>query len=131
LRGAFPCDSSPKYLIFDWATNFNQEAISTIKSMDIEPKRTGFRSPWQNGVAERWVGNCRRDLLDHVIVLNKRHLRRLMKEYVGYCHEDRTHLTLNKGTPAGRIMEIEPRQDRRVISMPRVGGLHHRYDLAA
>jgi transposase InsO family protein len=70
-----------------------------VKSFGIEPKRTSFRSPWQNGVAERWVGNCRRDLLDHVIVLNERHMRRLMKEYVRYYHDDRTHLSLAKGTP--------------------------------
>ncbi len=69
LREAFPYDSAPKYLIFDRAANFNQEVIGTIKTLGIEPKRTSFRSPWQNGIAECWVGNCRRDLLDHVIVL--------------------------------------------------------------
>jgi len=131
LREAFPYDSSPKYLIFDRATNFNQEVISTVRALGIEPKRTSFRSSWQNGVAERWVGSCRRDLLDHVIVLNERHLRRLMKEYVRYYHDDRTHLTLAKGTPAGRAARKNPDLDRRIISMPRLGGLHHRYDLAA
>jgi putative transposase len=81
LREAFPYDgSTSKYLIFDRAANFNEEVVSTIKSFDIEPKRTSFRSPWQNGVAERFVGSCRRDLLDHVIVLNERHLQRLMTE---------------------------------------------------
>jgi putative transposase len=83
LREAFPFDSSPKYLIFDRGTNFNGEVIGTIKSFGIKPKRTSFRSPWQNGVAERWVGNCRRDLFDHVIILNERHLKRLMSEYIG------------------------------------------------
>jgi putative transposase len=131
LREAFPYDSSPKYLIFDRATNFNQDVISTVKTLGIEPKRTSFRSPWQNGVAERWVDNCRRDLLDHVIVLNERHMRRLMNEYVRYYHEDRTHLALAKGTPAGREARKNPGIDRRIISMPRFGGLHHRYDLAA
>ena len=91
LREAFPYDTAPRYLIFDRAANFNGEVIEAIKTLGIEPKRTSFRSPWQNGVAERWVGNCRRDLLDHVIVLNQRHLKRLMKEYVGYYHDDRTH----------------------------------------
>jgi hypothetical protein len=67
-----------------------------------EPTRTAFRSPWQNGVAERWVGSCRRDLLDHVIVLNEQHSKRLMFEYVRYYHEDRTHLGLAKDTPTGR-----------------------------
>jgi len=52
--------------------------------MGSQAVRTAFRSPWQNGVAERWVGSCRRDLLDHVIILNERHLKRLMAEYVRY-----------------------------------------------
>jgi transposase InsO family protein len=64
------------------------------------PTRTAFRSPWQNGVAERWVGTCRRDLLDHVIVLNEQHLKRLLSEYVRHYHEDRTHLGLAKDTPS-------------------------------
>jgi len=84
LREAFPYDSAPDYLIFDRGTNFNSEVIETAKSFGIQPKRTSYRSPWQNGVAERWVSNCRRDLLDHVIVLNERHLKRLMNEYVHY-----------------------------------------------
>ena len=131
LRGAFPYDSVPEYLIFDHATNFSEEVVSTIKNFGIKPKRTSFRSPWQNGVAERWVGNCRRDLLDHVIVLNERHLKRLMNEYVYYYHEGRTHLALEKATPAGRVAEENSEKDRRVLSIPKIGGLHHRYDLAA
>lgn len=62
----------------------NNAVIEAVKSFGIQPKRTSFRSPWQNGVAERWIGNCRRDLLDHIIVVNERHLRRLMDEYVRY-----------------------------------------------
>jgi hypothetical protein len=68
-----------------------------MKSFGIKPKRTSFRSPWQNGVAERWVGNCRRDLLDHVIVLNERHLKRLMSV-------ERT--PTNSGEVDGRISTI-------------------------
>jgi putative transposase len=131
LREAFPYDAASKYLIFDRGANFNAEVIETIKSFGIQPKRTSFRSPWQNGVAERWVGNCRKDLLDHVIVFNERHMKRLMSEYVRYYHEDRTHLALEKRTPAGREAEICRHANCKVISMPRVGGLHHRYDLAA
>jgi hypothetical protein len=130
LREAFPYDSAPRYLIFDRGTQFNGEVIGTIKDFGIKPKRTSYRSPWQNGVAERWVGNCRRDLLDHVIVLNERHLKRLMNEYVRYYHEDRTHLALAKETPAGRVTEENPGASSKVISVPRLGGLHHRYDLA-
>jgi transposase InsO family protein len=89
-------------LIFDRAANFNKEVISTVKSFGIQPKRSSFRSSWQNGVAERWLGNSRRDLLNYVIVLNERHLNRPMNEYVRYYHDDRTHLALEKETPTGR-----------------------------
>jgi transposase InsO family protein len=131
LRDAFPYDSAPGFLIFDRGSNFNNEAIDTMKNFGIQPKRTSFGSPWQNGVAERWVGNCRRDLLDHVIVLNVRHLKRLMKDYVRYYHEDRTHLAFLKGTPTGRVAVKYSDGGDGVISTPRLGGLHHRYDLAA
>ena len=131
LREAFPYDSAPRYLIFDRGSNFNEEVVDTIKSFGIEPKRTSYRSPWQNGVAERFVGNCRRDLFDHVIVLNERHLKRLMNEYVRYYHEDRTHLGLNKQTPEGRVAAKQANASSKVVTMPRLGGLHHRYDLAA
>ena len=131
LREAFPYDSAPGYLIFDRGKQFNEEVIDTAKSFGIQPKRTSFRSPWQNGVAERWVGNCRRDLNDHVIVLNVRHLKRLMNDYVRYYHEDRTHLALSKETPSSREAESNPGAGCGVVSTPRLGGLHHRYDLAA
>jgi putative transposase len=120
LREAFPYDFSPKYLIFDRVTTFNDEVVDAIESLGIQPKRTSLRSPWQNGVAERWVGNCRRDLLDHVIVLNERHLKRLMNEYVRYYHEDRTHLALAKETPGRRKAEKESSVGQRIISMPRL-----------
>ena len=131
LREAFPYASAPKYLVFDRGANFNEEVIETVKSFGTQPKRTSFRSQWQNGVAERWVGNCRRDLLDHVIVLNERHLKRLVSEYVRYYHDDRTHLSLAKETPAGREAGKDSNTSCKVVSMPRLRALHHRYDLAA
>jgi transposase InsO family protein len=131
LRETFPYDSAPRHLIFDRGANFNDEVVGTIKSFGIQPKRTCLRSPWQNGIAERFVGSCRRDLLDHVIVLNERHLMRLMSEYIRYYHDDRTHLGLGKQTPAGRRAAVEKDPGRKVVSMPRLGGMHHRYDPAA
>jgi transposase InsO family protein len=131
LREAFAYDSAAKYLIFNRGTNFIEDVIDTVKILGIQPKRTCFRSPWQNGVAERWIGSCRRDLLDHVIVVNERHLKRLMNEYVHYYHEDRTHLALAKETPAGRETGMRPVNGCEAVSMPRLGGLYHRHDLAA
>ena len=98
--------------------------------MRTQPTRTAFRSPWQNGVAERWVGICRRDSLDHVIILNERHLKRLMSAYLLYYHQDRT-LGLAKDTPAGRPTAIRAGTECKIQSLPRLGGLHHRYAVAA
>src|SRR5579863_1931102 len=96
LREAFPYDSAPRFLILDREHTFHGEVLETMKGLGIVPVRTAVRSPWQNGIAERFVGNCRRDLLDQVIVLNGRHLKQLMAEYVHYYHDDRTHLGLGK-----------------------------------
>ncbi|MGO9434833.1 MAG: transposase [Terracidiphilus sp.] len=131
LRDAFPYECAPRHLIFDRGASFNEEVAETIKSFGMEPKRTSFQSPWQNGIAERFVGSCRHDLLDHVIVLNERHLKRLMTEYVRYYHDDRTHLGLGKQTPAGRNAATNVAISTTITSLPRLGGLHHRYDLAA
>ena len=127
LREAFPEDSAPKYLILDRDKKFGNDVTEMLQSMEIRIKRTAFRSPWQNGVAERWVGSCRRDLLDHVIVFNEAHLRRLVRDYIRYYHEDRTHDGLGKDTPNRRPIEQRKNQKATLLSLPRLGGLHHRY----
>ncbi len=131
LREAFPYDTAPRYLIFDRDATFNTEVVETAKTLGVKPVRTAFKSPWRNGVAERFVGSCRRDLFNHVIVLNERHVKRLMTEYVRYYHQDRTHLGLGKQTPAGRRAAVNTTMSTKVISISRLGGLHHRYNLAA
>ena len=128
LREAFPFESSPRFLIFDRDSKYGAEVPAAIRSLNIRAVRTSFESPWQNGVAERWVESCRRDLLDHVIPVNERHLKRLLSDYVRYYHEDRTHLGLGKGTPGGRTHSLT---SGRIYSQERIGGLHHRYDRAA
>src|SRR5580704_15361813 len=128
LREAFPPESAPRFLIFDRDAKYGLEVPVAVRSMAIRPVRTSFGSPWQNGVAERWIESCRRDLLDHVITLNERHLKRLLSDYVRYYHDDRTHLGLAKQTPAGRARSMSRRT---VVSRRRLGGLHHRYNRAA
>ena len=131
LREAFPYDAVPAFLVFDHDAKYGFSTPAAIKSMHITPVQTSIASPSQNGVAERWVGSCCRELLDHVIALNERHLKRLMTEYARYYHDDRTHLGLEKQTPADRVAVTETTISAKIISMPRLGGLHHRYDLAA
>ena len=131
MREAWPYAPAHRFLWFDRDSKFGADVVSAVRDMGSQPTRTAFRSPWQNRVAERWVGSCRRDLLDHVIVLNERHLKRLMTEYVRYYHEDRTHLGLAKDTPTGRPTSTCPVVESEIHSCPRLGGLHHRYAAAA
>jgi putative transposase len=128
LREAFPYQSAAKFLIFDRDAKYGIAVPAAIRSMRIRCVRTSVRSPWQNGIAERWIGSCRRDLLDHIIAVDERHLKRLLFEYVRYYHEDRTHLGLGKGTPKCRTRS---KTSGRILSHERLGGLHHRYDRAA
>ena len=71
-------------------------------------------------------GICRRELLDHVVVLGERHLRRLLADYVDYYNVERVHTVLGD-SPDGRPSEGRPSLSSTVVSHPRVGGLHHRY----
>ncbi len=73
------------------------------------------------------IGTLRRDCFDHIIVLDEDHARRLLKEYLGYYHDDRTHLGLSKDSPRGRPVDPGPGEDGQIAALPRLGGLHHRY----
>jgi hypothetical protein len=131
LQLANDCVCLRLFAIFDRDSIFSAQVFATVKSFGIESMRTAHRSPWQNGVAERWVASVRRELLDHVVVFGERHLRRLLREYVDYYHDDRTHPGLDKETPAGRLQSPIASLRAAVVAHPRVGGLHHRYELAA
>ncbi len=99
--------------------------------MEIEEVISAYRSPWQNPFVERVIGSIRRDCLDltnRIIIFNERHLRRILKSYFEYYHEDRTHLGLDKDTPNKRPIQPKPSESAKVIKLPRVGGLHHRYE---
>jgi putative transposase len=102
LREAFPYEPATKFLILDHDAKYGREVPAAMRSMDITAVRTAVGCPWQNGVAERWVGSCRRELLDHVLAINQSHLKRLLSSYVRYYHQDRTHCGLQKQSPEKR-----------------------------
>jgi len=118
LREAFPEDRAPQYLILDRDGKFNGEVATMLEYLGSELIRTAYRRPWQNGVAERWVGSCRRELLDHVIVLNEFHLRRLLRDYLEYYHDDRIHDALKQETPTLRVVERRPSGTAKVVGCP-------------
>jgi len=125
LVNAFPYDSAPKVLIRDRDKIYGAAFVRRAHAMGIEQVLTAPRSPWQNPYCERVIGTLRRDCLNHVIVLGEQHLRRILRKYLEYYHGSRTHLALDKDAPASR--ERESTDDGKVIALPMVGGLHHRY----
>jgi len=122
---AFPWDTAPKYLLRYRDGKFGDKFNRRVESMGIEQVLIAARSPWQNPYVERLLGSIRRECLDHVIVFNDKHLRRVLKQYFRYYHEYRTHLGLEKECP--NIRPIEAPELGLIRSEPMVGGLHHRY----
>ena len=122
---AFPWDTAPKYLLRDRDGKYGDSFVRRVESMDIEQVLTSARAPWQNPYVERVIGSIRRECLDHVIILNERHLRRVLQEYFKYYHYSRTHLGLAKDCPEPRSVESPDLGP--IHSEPMVGGLHHRY----
>ncbi len=127
LRETFSGAGPYRYVILDHDSKFDADVIAFLKCAGLKAKRTSVQSPWQNGVAERWIGSCRRELFDHVIPLNETHLHRLICEYVAYHHDDRIHDSLEKDTPNRRPIEHRPSPAAKATGSARLGGLHHRY----
>ena len=100
-----------------------------VAGMGISEVKSAPRSPWQNPYVERMIGSIRRDCLDHVVVLNEWHLRRILRSYFDYYHGSRTHLSLYKDSPVPR--PVHPPDMGGVVEFPEVGGLHHRYERRA
>src|SRR5213082_3114827 len=105
ITEAFPWDSTPKYLIRDNDRAFGVAFKARVRAMGIRDRPTSFRSPWQNGYAERLIGSIRRECTDHLIVFNADHLRRILTQYATYYNETRTHVSLGKDAPCTRAIE--------------------------
>jgi putative transposase len=128
LRNAFPHEDHPFYLLHDRDSAFTAVA-ATIRAMQIQNVVTAPRSPWQNAYVERFIESIRRECLDHVIVLSAAGLQRVVTDYVAYYMRWRTHLGLDKDSPATR--SVMPPSAGRIVAIPEVNGLHHRYVRAA
>jgi putative transposase len=126
---AFPWDTAPRFLLRDRDASYGQTFRDRVEAMAIEEVVTAPRSPWQNAYVERIIGSIRRECLDHVIIFDERHLRRVLSDYFQYHHQSRTHLSLSKDCPEPR--PIQPPSAGTVIAFPKVGGLHHRYERRA
>jgi len=126
---AFPFDTAPRYLLRDRDSIYGEQFRRRVTSLGIEEILTAPRSPWQSPFVERLIGSIRCDCLNHVIVLNERHLLWRLRSYFTYYHEARTHLSLAKQCPNPRTVGLPDKL--RIIALPHVGGLHHEYRRAA
>jgi transposase InsO family protein len=126
---AFPWDEAPRYLLRDRDAIYGMPFQQRVDNMGIEEVRIAPRSPWQNPYCERVIGSIRRECLDDVIVLNERHLRRVLQSYVDYYHTWRVHRSFDMDAPNHRRVQV-PEQGQ-VSKLPEVGGLHHHYERQA
>ena len=127
IRNAFPWDTAPKYLVRDNDAIYGKEFTKAVKAIGINEVKTAPASPWQNSYCERVIGSLRRECTDHIIPLSEEHLLRVLKEYVAYYNTARTHLSLEKDAPEHRAPQT-PEDGDKIISIPILGGLHHRYE---
>jgi transposase InsO family protein len=128
LRNAFPDEDGPAYLLHDRDGAF-VGAAGTIAAMQIREVVTAPRSPWQNAYVERFIRSVRRECLDHVIVFSTAGLQGIVNAYVAYYMRSRTHLSLEKDSPTPRPVRLPA--TGRIVALPEVNGLPHRYDRAA
>jgi transposase InsO family protein len=125
---AFPWDTAPKYLMRDRDSIYGDFFRYRVKNMSIKEVISAPKKPWQNPFVERIIGSIRRECTDRVIVMNKEHLKNVLRSYFEYYQNDRTHLSLEKDTPASRPVQHRPVGKCKIIALPRIGGLHHRYE---
>jgi putative transposase len=126
---SFPDETGPAYLLRDRDAIFGADFQRRVERMGIRQVVIAPRAPWQNPFAERVIGSIRRECLDLVMVLNERHLRRLLRSYLVYYNVTPPHQSLDNNSPRRR--EVQSVGSGRIVAVPEVGGLHHRYQRAA
>ena len=123
VTDAFPWDEAPRHLIRDRDGAFGAAYTHRIRAMGIRDHPTAPRSTWQNGHVGRLIGSIRRESLDHLVVFDQAHLRRVLKTYATYYNGIRTHLSLGKNAPDFR----RPYKLGSIPAISTLGGLHHQY----
>jgi transposase InsO family protein len=123
IAQAFRRNPKPLFVVRDNDGLYGASFREALRAMGVRDRPTQPRSPWQNGHVERLIGSIRRECLDHQLIWNAAHLRRVFRAYADYYNGDRTHLSLKKDSPEPRPIEASGR----IVSLPVLGGLHRRY----
>ena len=123
---AFPWQTAPRFLLRDNDGAYGAVFRRRVAGMGMRDCPVAPHSPWQNGHVERLIGSIKRECLNHMIIRNEAHMRRVLLAYAEYYNNDRTHLLLGKDSPRSRPVEAEGA----IVSRPVLDGLHHRYGRA-
>jgi transposase InsO family protein len=129
ISEAFPWEAAPRYLIRDRDCAYGLVFKKRVECMGIEEVVTAPRSPWQNPFVERVIGSIRRECLDHVVVFNERHLRRLLGDYFEHYHRWRCHRSLDMDCPEPRPVQGHEHGDVREVT--EAGGIYRHYERRA
>ncbi len=130
LREATPFDQRPRYLIRHNDRKYGPTFARVAAASGIEIPRAPYRAPQANAVCARFLGNVRRECLDHLIILSERHLRRVLREYVAYFNRARPHQGLGQALPEPPLEE-QADTPGQIRVIPVLGGLHHTYQRVA
>jgi transposase InsO family protein len=123
ITEAFPGASAPAYLLRDNDCAYGHIFTSRVRAMSIRDRPISPRSPWQNGIAERFIGTLRRECLDHMVIFSEMHLRRILSAYAAYYNQARTHLALDNDAPSHRAAQ----HSGAIVAILILAGLHHQY----
>jgi len=128
LRETFAFDETTKYVIRDNDKIFTKDFELQIRNFGLEDTPTAPRSPWQNPICEGVIGTLHRECLDHMIILNEKHLHSVLYEYINnYYNISKTHMSLEKDSPVHRPVQA----NGKIVNKPILGGLHHIYSRVA
>jgi putative transposase len=131
LREATPYDQRPRFLIRDRDGKYGEAFAKVAKGRGIEILKTPYRAPRANAICERFMGSVRRECLDHMLIMEERHLYRVVKEYVAFFNQARPHQGINQRIPWGTTSEGREERKGKIIAFPVLSGLHHDYRRAA
>jgi putative transposase len=124
---ATPFGEGPRFLIRDNDNKFGDAFARVADGTGIEVLTTSYQAPKANAICERFLGSVRRECLDFFLILNERHLRKIMKQYQAYFNRARPHQGINQLIPCLAEQPEEQSAKGEIITLPVLGGLHHDY----
>jgi transposase InsO family protein len=132
-----PGDQAHRFVIHDRDTIYSEGVDHALEAMGLTVLKTPVRAPQANAFCERVIGTIRRECLDLLIPLSERHVRAMLREWVGHCNRGRPHASLGPGIPEGSLVAPVGRESDgrsvpagwRVAATPILSGRHHEYRL--